>query len=353
MGNFKRIIAGMVIFALCIGALQGCSKNSEASAASESVTTVSQPTTAACEPSTASSESAAAAAPGDKTDVTATGDESQNPDSVTSNWKEVHRMKIEQKTYYAGFLTDTYGLTVGYGGEIHYTNDGGKTWPASENKSLCRFGLDMLNGNFALTSGNGGNNRISGDSGKTWQAITDYGSTQPSQNKYVSIVDENTFWLASNAKMALSVDSGKTWQEIKTPENMKPISAISFQTANDGYVLNAKGTLFATKDGGKTWSEQSIDFHKLNLKDDKLLNYSAAVASLRFTDSQNAVLALYGILNTGARVIILKTTDGGKTWEDEILPDNYPVTTVFLSRDAKYLTLYSTNSELIVLNDTE
>lgn len=341
MSHFKKIIIGVIIFVLCFGVLQGCSKKSDISTASESSTIASEATT------TVISE--------DKTDVAIAQDESQDLDSTTSNWKEICHLTIEQKTYYAGFLTDTFGLTVGEGGVIHYTNDGGKTWPAAENKSACRFGLDMLNANFGLTSGNNGDNRITRDGGKTWQEITSYGVSQPGHIRYDSIVDENTFWIASTNKIACSVDSGKTWQEIEKPDGMKPISAITFQTADEGVVLNAKGTLFVTKDGGKTWNEQNIDFQKLNLKGDQLYSSpSAPMACLRFTDPQNAVLALYGSLKTDTnQIIILKTTDGGKTWESEILPGSYPVSSVFLSRDAKYLTLYNTNNELIVLRDME
>jgi len=49
-----------------------------------------------------------------------------------STWKELSRSTIEHRANYAGFLSDTYGLTIGYAGEIHYTSDGGKTWPTAE-----------------------------------------------------------------------------------------------------------------------------------------------------------------------------------------------------------------------------
>lgn len=349
MKNFRKIILGMVIFSLSFGLLQGCGEKAEAPAASGPTT--ASGSTVVCEPAASGPAAAAAEV---KADATVALEESKEEIPSNSTWKELSRQTIEHKANYAGFLSDTYGITVGYAGEIHYTNDGGKTWPAGENNSACRFGLDILNENVALASGNSGQNRITRDGGKTWQELTNYGLFEPNHNRYISIVDENTFWLASQKKIGRSADSGKTWQEIELPEEMAPISAITFQTADEGYVLNATGTLFATKDGGKTWSKQSIDFQKLGIKNGKLTIYSAPWACLRFTDAQNAVMALYATMDAGgSRIIILKTADGGKTWKDEFLPGSYVLTAVYLSRDAKYLTLYSINKELVVLSDTE
>jgi len=40
------------------------------------------------------------------------------------------------------------------------------------------------------------------------------------------------------------------------------------------------------------------------------------------------------------------------TWSDELLPGDYLLTTVYLSRDAKYLTLYNgPQKELTIFND--
>ena len=74
----------------------------------------------------------------------------QSTPTPESSWTVVLDTKISHKTNIAGFLNENYGITVGYNGEIHYTNDGGKTWPNSKNSSMCRFCLDIVNENLIV-----------------------------------------------------------------------------------------------------------------------------------------------------------------------------------------------------------
>lgn len=71
-----------------------------------------------------------------------------------SNWTVVVENKIGHRNYIGGFLDDTFGITVGYSGEIHYTNDGGQTWPKAQNSSACRYSLDIVDENLAWCGGN-------------------------------------------------------------------------------------------------------------------------------------------------------------------------------------------------------
>ena len=47
-------------------------------------------------------------------------------------WQEVKTVTIEHKSNIGGFESPNFGITVGYSGEVHYSNDGGETW--TENK---------------------------------------------------------------------------------------------------------------------------------------------------------------------------------------------------------------------------
>ncbi len=43
-------------------------------------------------------------------------------------WVFMQQFEVKQPAYAAGFVDDVFSVTAGYGGEIHYTTDGGKTW---------------------------------------------------------------------------------------------------------------------------------------------------------------------------------------------------------------------------------
>ncbi len=108
----------------------------------------------------------------------------------SSSWQILREVEVRHPTIVAGFLNDKFGLTGGPDGEVHYTTDGGQSWPQAENKSGCRFGLDIVDENLAWMVGNFGHVRVSTDGGKTWQAVT---NLRP-ESRFISFVDAQTGW---------------------------------------------------------------------------------------------------------------------------------------------------------------
>ncbi|HEX2953142.1 MAG TPA: hypothetical protein VHR47_04065, partial [Bacillota bacterium] len=47
----------------------------------------------------------------------------------TQAWKVAREIPIKHACSLAGFLNANQGITVGYAGEVHFTKDGGKSWP--------------------------------------------------------------------------------------------------------------------------------------------------------------------------------------------------------------------------------
>ena len=271
------------------------------------------------------------------------------------SWTMINEVKVDHMTNVEGFLNENFAITVGYSGEIHYSNDGGKTWPRAENASMCRFSLDIVDENLAWSGGNGNQIRVTKDGGKTWSAVTDFYAG--GMHSHINFIDDKTGWVAASKKFASTTDGGVTWTEMKLPEGVKSIGAISLRTANDGYFLSLDGQFFTTSDAGQTWNkQQDLGFDKFKIVDINnkigMLNVSQVpVAEINFTDANNGMVTFIGLVQgEGFKTWAMTTADGGSTWSSEqiILPDDFVATTLFLTKDGKYLTL-STNSKRVLV----
>jgi photosystem II stability/assembly factor-like uncharacterized protein len=294
-----------------------------------------------------------ASEPTSEAEATPTAVPAESSATLATDWSVVVDNQITHPSNIAGFPNDKFGITVGPSGEIHYTDDGGKTWPRAKNNSLCRFSLDIVDENLIWCGGNGGNVRVSKDGGKTWSAVTDI--VLGGMHSNIDFVDDTTGWIASALKLAATTDGGKTWTELTLPEKTKGIAAVCLRTPKDGYLLYNNGLFFTTKDGGATWSKQDLGFDQYEITDSKnqpgLYKSNMAPADISFTDENNGTIVFTGAMpGKGGKTWCLTTTDGGKTWTSELFApiDGFLAARVFLSGDGKYLTLGANNNRIIV-----
>lgn len=92
----------------------------------------------------------------------------------------------------------------------------------------------------------------------------------------------------------------QNWEQIALPFS-DTLYDISFDTADHGYLVGARGAFAETYDGGKTWEARSFS----NLDPEEEVTYRFQVVS--FKDGEGWVL--------GKPTLLLHTKDGGKTWE--------------------------------------
>lgn len=249
-------------------------------------------------------------------------------------WKVVLKSKITQKCSIAGFLNEKSGITVGFGGECHYTNDAGESWPNSPNVSACPFGLDIVNEKIAWHCGNLGEVRQSFNGGQSWVMVTDFGRSEPNQCRFLSFIDENIGWIAAPDLLGMTKDGGTTWTRLARPDGIGSIAAICLRTANEGYLLNTDGIVFITNDAGKTWI--SVES---GLKDEYFFESSAPAAVIRFTDADHGIVV--ASLDKG-KVVASLTNDGGKTWSREEVPSK--MGNLYLAHDGRLLTIFQPGS---------
>lgn len=248
------------------------------------------------------------------------------------NWEIAKTLEIKQKNNIGGFYNENYGLTVGYSGTIYYTNDGGENWNKSNNSSFCRFGLYIVNDKVAYNCGNGRHVRKTTDGGVNWKAVTDFGDSEPNHCRYLSFIDENTGWIGSPSKVAITKDGGNTWNDIKLPDGIGDILTIDLVNENSGYLIDSNENLYITKDGGQTWNSKKLNVNNMN----NTVYYTNG-SYLRFTDEKNGVL-FYENKDNGA-VKCAYTKDGGDTWKEKNMPEADVTNGYYLSSDGKILTI--------------
>jgi photosystem II stability/assembly factor-like uncharacterized protein len=259
-------------------------------------------------------------------------------------WEEISRTEVKHPFNYAGFYNESVGITVGYGGECHYTTDGGKTWPKAENQSMCRFGLEFLNEKTAWHSGNGALIGASVNGGVTWNAVGNFGAGEPNHCRYISFCNETTGWIASNLVLGTTTDGGKNWTEIPLPAKLTQLSAIAGVSLDIVYLLDtgvAGARLFWTPNQGQTWN-----IIPLGLKAGFYPVTNTPIAAMRLKADGKGTLV---ICCKGNQLWDLETLNNGKTWSKERIPSEISVMGLFLAPDGRTLTISGYDATITVL----
>lgn len=139
------------------------------------------------------------------------------------------------------------------------------------------------------------------DGGKSWNVQVD--GTCPGL-KSVFFVDHLNGWAAGGeGKILITKDGGVNWT-VKTININIGFTAIFFINSQLGWLVGSDEAIYSSSDGGENWTQQRI-------------GDQFALQSVCFIDSLNgwAVGNYYGFSENG---IILKTTNSGATWEEQL-----------------------------------
>ena len=224
------------------------------------------------------------------------------------------------------FLTSNMNTWTG---DLYYTSDGGLNWQPINQIGSVRpspMELDFVTpeiGWIPLDVGAGPVDAgllFTHDAGKHFDLINNDGSMYSMHEVDFTSV-KHGWGLGTNLHqgdyLVHTTDGGKTWTQVYP--DLRPTDDIAFVDNQHGFglgQLSNQSALLYTEDAGHTW-KQKYDFS------DKY-----RTAKLSFYDSKNGwVLAtLKGGSN---KVLILKTTDGGDTWETLDIPEVEPWSTDF------------------------
>lgn len=173
-----------------------------------------------------------------------------------STWELVSEDKFVFSSYLVGYYDDDSAASMGYNGEVHYYDPAEKSWPFSENKSLCRYGMDMVNENIIYTCGNGGHVTKSVDGGKTYTKMTSFAADASDQGVMMSFCDENNGLVASVSQLAITADGANTWTDIAVPSGLL---AIRMESPEKFCYIGSDLNFYKTADGGATWESAPMN----------------------------------------------------------------------------------------------
>jgi hypothetical protein len=263
------------------------------------------------------------------------------------SWELVFRRDAEDPIRIAAFGDSLFGVTGGpsEAGRARFTVDGGVNWSPGRGSADCLFGIDIVDSQTVWQCSSGPV-RVSTDGARTWTAATDYGNFC----RLLSFLDAETGWIADMERLSLTRDGGRTWIRVALPDGIRNIAAMGLRTPEAGYLLDILGAFFVTIDGGATWSERDLPLDGGG----ELPDHDTASSAVRFMDSERGLVVVHIVDSATSRLIAFRTSDAGRTWSREIIMDVPLLVSVYLSHDARTLTVTDKReSKIVVLRNTE
>jgi photosystem II stability/assembly factor-like uncharacterized protein len=103
-------------------------------------------------------------------------------------------------------------------------------------------------------------------------------------------------------RIAVSTDRGAHWKAFKKPKR-RAIADLDFVGRNLGYLLDSRGALWKTTNGGSSWRQLAV---------------GASGYAVEFSSALNGYVAVHGFGSARAGVV-MRTTDGGRSWHPQLV----------------------------------
>jgi photosystem II stability/assembly factor-like uncharacterized protein len=203
--------------------------------------------------------------------------------------------------------------------QLETSSDGGRTWSAvsapivGPSAELVRVS-DLYGWVLSwrrLQGGDSSSLAVTHDGGATWQTLTTPCAPATSFEDRIAAIDDRTIWIVCGSQpgagsqqkqLITSSDGGLHWSYPPNPPSTGYVSGLALSGPTNGltgWLAMARGPLYLTTDGGKTWQAADARGAASDLA-------GSGTIDVVFTDP------LHGWAATSTQ--IFRTTDGGLHW---------------------------------------
>jgi photosystem II stability/assembly factor-like uncharacterized protein len=179
------------------------------------------------------------------------------------------------------------------------------SYMVSGNKCLWSKGIYFLNDSLGFAASQKGQALKTTNAGLTWNQVIRDSVSNFINNAGVYFIDENIGFVVGNYNSNVDIiykttNGGATWSNLVN-KAYQTLNCVSFADANHGAAGGNHSTILYTTDQGVSWNVSTV-----NTTDQLAIN------GINFYDGLNGIA-----VGTG---IILKTTNGGATWNRIAVP---------------------------------
>jgi photosystem II stability/assembly factor-like uncharacterized protein len=200
-----------------------------------------------------------------------------------------------------------HGFVVGMGGSMVKTSNGSTYSVVATGTTEDLYATYFFNGTDGFIAGNNGVFKQTNNGGASWTNVT-LPSGVASSVSYRNIYFYNStlgFVTGGNNTILKTTNGGGTWSLINNGIiGGSSVYGIYFTDENIGYAGGDYGYIYNTIDGGANWSGQIVFSSRAVANDITFIDNNTGYASIAV-----------GFPVAGDTTTLMKTTDGGQTWQ--------------------------------------
>jgi photosystem II stability/assembly factor-like uncharacterized protein len=251
------------------------------------------------------------------------------------------------------FLNDKDGIAVGKEGLILLTSDGGAIWNVAKSSSLSDlYWGKIVSKDSIIVSGDVGACLFSSNGGANWTSLN------------TGIVPAITAFYCNNSQMIAAGQNGEilfndknnSWKAAHSRTTAYNLSDINFFNSKIGWLCGTNSTILNTKDGGNTWSKQSIsyngDFNTICFPTESngfvgcgsgemysTTNSGSTWSKVNLNLNHKTITKIYFLNKNigyfcGDKGYLYKTTNSGKNWNSVIVPSKNKLNSIKFMNDS-------------------
>jgi photosystem II stability/assembly factor-like uncharacterized protein len=251
----------------------------------------------------------------------ARGDLARTTDGGAS-WRQL-RVSTTADLLDASFTTADAGYVLDQRGGLFRTANGGQSWQTLDPGAGSAASVLALEGDVVLLSRPGvkrqvGNGRFEQVSGRALR-----GGIERLDRAGAGVV------AFGRTRAALSTDAGETWRSVPLPTRKSgrrrvaiPVVDVDFVAPRQGFVLDELFRIWATRNGGRTWTELA------GIGTDR-------ARSLVMTDALNGFVTVQQFAGDPTGAYVVRTSDGGRSWRPQrVSSGGFPGSEAVVAADA-------------------